>query len=46
VDRTNNYLPNGFANSKNGWFYTNPTSGFPFPEATEERARELLSQEN
>lgn len=26
-------------------FYTNPTSGFPFPEATEERARELLSQE-
>ncbi|WP_316945178.1 hypothetical protein [Flavobacterium sp. ACAM 123] len=26
-------------------FYTNPASGFPFPEATEERARELLKQE-
>ena len=26
-------------------FYTNPASGFSFPEATEERARELLKQE-
>jgi hypothetical protein len=26
-------------------FYTNPANGFPFPEATEERARELLKQE-
>ncbi|WP_220760757.1 carboxypeptidase-like regulatory domain-containing protein [Flavobacterium sp. UMI-01] len=26
-------------------FYTNPTSGFPFPEATEERAKILLEQE-
>jgi hypothetical protein len=26
-------------------FFTNPASGFPFPEATEERARVLLEQE-
>ena len=26
-------------------FYTNPASGFPFPEATEERAKVLLEQE-
>jgi hypothetical protein len=26
-------------------FFTNPASGFPFPEATEKRGRELLKQE-
>jgi hypothetical protein len=26
-------------------FFRNPTNGFPFPEATEERAKELLRQE-
>lgn len=26
-------------------FFSNPSNGFPFPEATEERARELLRQE-
>jgi hypothetical protein len=26
-------------------FYTNPASGFTFPEATEERAATLLKQE-
>ncbi len=31
--------------SRTNRFYTNPASGFPFPEATEERAAELLRQE-
>ncbi len=31
--------------SRTNRFYTNPASGFPFPEATEERAAELLQQE-
>jgi hypothetical protein len=31
--------------SRTDHFYTNPASGFPFPEATEERAAELLKQE-
>ena len=31
--------------SRTNSFYTNPASGFPFPEASEERASELLKQE-
>ncbi|MFT7335122.1 MAG: hypothetical protein ACI9M1_001020 [Porticoccaceae bacterium] len=31
--------------SRTNSFYTNPASGFPFPEATEERAAELLKQQ-
>ena len=31
--------------SRTNRFYTNPASGFPFPEATEARAAELLKQE-
>tara|TARA_R110000868_G_scaffold53163_3_gene167171 strand:+ start:4484 stop:7321 length:2838 start_codon:yes stop_codon:yes gene_type:complete len=31
--------------SRTSHFYTNPASGFPFPEASEERAAELLKQE-
>lgn len=31
--------------SRTSHFYTNPASGFPFPEATEARAVELLKQE-
>jgi hypothetical protein len=44
-----NYLANSFIDlspiSRTDTFYKNPASGFNFPEATEERARELLTQE-
>ena len=44
-----NYLADNYIDvspiARTDGFYTNPASGFPFPEATEERARELLSQE-
>jgi hypothetical protein len=41
-----NYLADSYIDiSPYRWFYTNPASGFSFPEATEERARELLKQE-
>ena len=44
-----NYLMNTFIDvspiSRTATFYKNPASGFNFPEATEERARELLTQE-
>jgi hypothetical protein len=44
-----NYLADNYIDvspiSRTSHFYTNPASGFPFPEATEERATELLKQE-
>ncbi|PJJ10419.1 carboxypeptidase-like protein [Flavobacterium sp. 1] len=44
-----NYLANSFIDispiSRTETFYKNPASGFNFPEASEERARELLKQE-
>ena len=44
-----NYLTNTFIDvspiSRTETFYKNPASGFNFPEATEERAKELLKQE-
>lgn len=44
-----NYLANSFIDispiSRTAIFYKNPASGFNFPEASEERARELLTQE-
>ena len=44
-----NYLTNNYidvsAISRTKIFYKNPASGFNFPEATEERAAELLKQE-
>lgn len=44
-----NYLANSFIDispiSRTATFYKNPESGFNFPEASEERARELLKQE-
>ena len=44
-----NYLADNYIDvspiARTDGFYTNPASGFAFPEATEERARELLSQE-
>jgi len=44
-----NYLSNSFIDispiSRTETFYKNPESGFNFPEASEERARELLKQE-
>lgn len=44
-----NYLAENYIDvspiARTDGFYTNPASGFAFPEATEERARELLSQE-
>ncbi|MGQ7945727.1 carboxypeptidase-like regulatory domain-containing protein [Flavobacterium sp. WC2509] len=44
-----NYLANSFIDispiSRTATFYKNPESGFNFPEASEERARELLTQE-
>jgi hypothetical protein len=44
-----NYLANSYidisAIARTAVFYKNPASGFPFPEATEERAAELLKQE-
>jgi len=44
-----NYLTENYIDvspiSRTNRFYTNPASGFPFPEATEERAAELLKQE-
>lgn len=44
-----NYLKNNYVDvspiARTSVFFTNPASGFPFPEATEERARELLKQE-
>ena len=41
---TENYIDVSPISRTNG-FYTNPASGFPFPEATQERAAELLKQE-
>ena len=44
-----NYLAESFIDispiSRTETFYKNPASGFNFPEASEERARELLAQE-
>jgi hypothetical protein len=44
-----NYLADTFIDvspiSRTPVFYKNPTTGFNFPEATEERTRELLTQE-
>lgn len=44
-----NYLDNSYIDvspiARTNHFYTNPASGFNFPEATEERAKELLKQE-
>lgn len=44
-----NYLTETYVDvspiSRTARFYTNPASGFPFPEATEERAVTLLKQE-
>ncbi|HSD07968.1 TonB-dependent receptor [Flavobacterium sp.] len=44
-----NYLTNSFIDispiSRTEAFYKNPSTGFNFPEASEERARELLTQE-
>lgn len=44
-----NYLTENYIDvspiSRTNRFYTNPASGFPFPEATEERAAQLLKQE-
>ena len=44
-----NYLTNSYVDisaiSRTKIFYKNPASGFNFPEATEERAAELLKQE-
>jgi hypothetical protein len=44
-----NYLAESFIDvspiSRTDSFYKNPASGFSFPEASEERARELLKQE-
>jgi hypothetical protein len=44
-----NYLASSFIDvspiSRTSTFYKNPESGFNFPEASEERARELLEQE-
>lgn len=44
-----NYLANTYIDvsplARTNHFYTNPASGFSFPEATEERAKELLQQE-
>ena len=44
-----NYLTENYIDvspiSRTNRFYINPASGFPFPEATEERAAQLLQQE-
>jgi hypothetical protein len=44
-----NYITNSYVDvspiSRTSRFYTNPASGFNFPEATEERAQALLKQE-
>ena len=44
-----NYLTNSYVDvspiSRTSRFYTNPASGFNFPEASEERAKVLLKQE-
>lgn len=44
-----NYLADTYIDvspiSRTAHFYINPASGFPFPEATEERAKTLLKQE-
>ena len=44
-----NYLASSFIDispiARTAVFFTNPVSGFPFPEATEERAKVLLQQE-
>ncbi|MES2239544.1 MAG: TonB-dependent receptor [Bacteroidota bacterium] len=44
-----NYLADNYIDvspiSRTNRFYTNPASGFPFPEATESRAAELLKQQ-
>ena len=45
-----NYLANRYVDispiARTSVFFTNPASGFPFPEADEERAKVLLKQEN
>jgi hypothetical protein len=44
-----NYLANSYIDvspiARTDHFFINPASGFPFPEATQERAKELLQQE-
>jgi hypothetical protein len=44
-----NYLASSYIDispiARTSVFFTNPASGFPFPEATKERGRELLRQE-
>lgn len=44
-----NYLAKNYIDispiARTSTFFINPASGFPFPEATEERGRELLKQE-
>lgn len=49
ISTTINYLTNTYidisAISRTDIFYKNPASGFNFPEATEQRAAELLKQE-
>ncbi|MGO4772906.1 carboxypeptidase-like regulatory domain-containing protein [Flavobacterium sp. W22_SRS_FK3] len=44
-----NYITNSYVDvspiTRTSRFYTNPTSGFNFPEASEERAKVLLKQE-
>ena len=44
-----NYLTENYIDvspiARTNRFYTNPANGFPFPEASEERAAELLKQE-
>ena len=44
-----NYLADSYVDvspiSRTNQFFINPSNGFPFPEATEERARELLKQQ-
>ena len=44
-----NYLANRYIDispiARTSVFFINPASGFPFPEATEERGKELLQQE-
>jgi hypothetical protein len=44
-----NYLADTYVDvspiTRTNSFYTNPASGFTFPEATEERAATLLKQE-
>lgn len=49
LSATANYVTESYLDispiARTSVFFTNPTNGFPFPEATEERAKELLQQE-